>query len=207
VPVFGKLVAAIRSLWNSISTKWYVRPLIQQQTVFNSQVVRYLKALQSQLDQLRPLSPAVERLGLTVEQTGQDVEQLDLTVGQVGRAVEQLGLTVGQIGRAVEQLGLTVGQIGQAVERLGLTVEQTGQDVEQLGRATEHQSRMSGWLSCRVDQLEIGSHEQGRLLQGQLRDAAENIRELTVLAEHVAALKERLAAVTLERSDSGREET
>ncbi len=33
--VFGRLIVAVRSLWNSVSTKWYVRPLVQQQTVFN----------------------------------------------------------------------------------------------------------------------------------------------------------------------------
>jgi len=80
-------------------------------------------------------------------------------------------------------------------------------DMANLGRSLEHQSRMSGWLSCRVDQLEIGGNEQGRLLQGQLRDAAQNIRELTVLAEQLATLRAHLAAAAQDRSDLGREET
>jgi GT2 family glycosyltransferase/glycosyltransferase involved in cell wall biosynthesis len=116
VPVLGRLFVAVRSLWNSISTKWYVRPLIQQQTDFNIRVVGYLRIVQEQFE-------------------------------------------------------------------------------------------IIGWLSRRVDQLEIGGNEQGRLLQGQLRDAAQNIRELTVLAEQVAALKARLTAEAQDRSDSGREET
>jgi len=116
VRALGRLIVALRSLWNSISTKWYVRPLIQQQTDFNIRVVGYLRIVQEQFE-------------------------------------------------------------------------------------------IIGWLSRRVDQLEIGGNEQGRLLQGQLRDAAQNIRELTVLAEQVAALKAQLTAEVQDRSDSGREET
>ena len=35
MPVFGPLIARLRAAWNSVSTKWYVRPLIQQQNEFN----------------------------------------------------------------------------------------------------------------------------------------------------------------------------
>jgi hypothetical protein len=137
VPVLGRLVVAVRSLWNSVATKWYVLPLIQQQTDFNIRAVGYLRILQDQIDHMAEL----------------------------------------------------------------------GRGLEQLGRSLEHQSRMSGWLSSRVDQLEIGGNEQGRLLQGQLRDAAQSIRELTVLAEQVATLKAQLAVETPDRSDLRREET
>lgn len=40
VPVLGKLVVAMRNLWNWMSTKWYVRGLLQQQVEFNALVVR-----------------------------------------------------------------------------------------------------------------------------------------------------------------------
>jgi GT2 family glycosyltransferase len=42
VPVLGKLLVAIRNLWNSVAAKWYVRPMIQQQNTFNAQVTNYL---------------------------------------------------------------------------------------------------------------------------------------------------------------------
>jgi len=35
VPLFGPLIARFRDLWNSIATKWYVSPLILQQSEFN----------------------------------------------------------------------------------------------------------------------------------------------------------------------------
>jgi GT2 family glycosyltransferase len=102
VPVLGRLIVAIRSLWNSVSTKWYVRPLIQQQIVFNAQVVGYLRVLQEQATNL------------------------------------------------------------------------------------EQHGEMIGWLSRRADQLEEWSAKQEFFLSGQVRDVAENIRELTALAERAA---------------------
>ena len=40
--VVGPLIARFRSLWNSVSTKWYVRPLLQQQNRFNGLLVERL---------------------------------------------------------------------------------------------------------------------------------------------------------------------
>jgi GT2 family glycosyltransferase len=50
VPVLGHLIVAVRDLWNNVATKWYVRPLIQQQSAFNEQIVAYLHALRRQLE-------------------------------------------------------------------------------------------------------------------------------------------------------------
>ena len=37
--VIGSLIARFRELWNSVSTKWYVRPLLQQQNQYNRLLV------------------------------------------------------------------------------------------------------------------------------------------------------------------------
>jgi len=37
VPLLGMLIVAFRRFWNSISTRWYVLPLIWQQSAFNAQ--------------------------------------------------------------------------------------------------------------------------------------------------------------------------
>jgi hypothetical protein len=39
VPIVGPFIARLRELWNNISTKWYVRPLVEQQNEFNRQLV------------------------------------------------------------------------------------------------------------------------------------------------------------------------
>lgn len=39
IPLVGPLIVRFRELWNGVSTRWYVRPLIQQQSEFNEQIV------------------------------------------------------------------------------------------------------------------------------------------------------------------------
>jgi len=51
-PVFGPLIARFRQAWNSISTKWYVRPLIQQQSEFNQLIAQHLWQMSEQLNVL-----------------------------------------------------------------------------------------------------------------------------------------------------------
>jgi hypothetical protein len=47
--VIGPLIVAVRTLWNSVATKWYVRPLLQQQNRFNRLLVQRLHDLDVRL--------------------------------------------------------------------------------------------------------------------------------------------------------------
>lgn len=62
----GPLIARGREAWNSVSTKWYTRPLIEQQNVFNRLGVQHLEmaaARQAQQERrLRVLTARVEAL-------------------------------------------------------------------------------------------------------------------------------------------------
>jgi GT2 family glycosyltransferase len=49
VPLLGPAIAWWRDTWNSVSTKWYVRPLLQQQNDFNQSLVRRLQEHASRL--------------------------------------------------------------------------------------------------------------------------------------------------------------
>jgi O-antigen chain-terminating methyltransferase len=49
LPILGPVIVAVRNAWNWMSTKWYVRPIIQQQVGFNALVVRAFN--ESQADQ------------------------------------------------------------------------------------------------------------------------------------------------------------
>lgn len=44
-PVLGSLIAWFRTVWNNVSTRWYVLPLLQQQNDFNARVVAHLQEL------------------------------------------------------------------------------------------------------------------------------------------------------------------
>ena len=51
-PIVGPLVAWFRTVWNSISTRWYVLSLLQQQNRFNHAVTQATQALLERLDEL-----------------------------------------------------------------------------------------------------------------------------------------------------------
>lgn len=52
-PIVGPLVARLRTLWNNMSTTWYVRSILQQQVEFNSLVVQTMAALAGQTAEVR----------------------------------------------------------------------------------------------------------------------------------------------------------
>jgi hypothetical protein len=53
VPIIGPLISRFRAMWNSISTRWYVLPLLQQQSEFNALLVFYLRAMEAAADARR----------------------------------------------------------------------------------------------------------------------------------------------------------
>ena len=88
VPLLGRLIVAIRNGWNSVAAKWYVRPMIHQQSIFNAQVVDYLEVLQQHLtvlqqhmqgqfsdvaENIRELTAVAERLS-TLHRPAEDPE-------------------------------------------------------------------------------------------------------------------------------------
>jgi hypothetical protein len=51
-PVVGPVIVAIREMWNSVSAKWFVRAIRQQQNDFNLTVARHLEAVQGDVRRL-----------------------------------------------------------------------------------------------------------------------------------------------------------
>ena len=54
-PLIGPLIAGLRSVWNWMSTKWYVLPLIEQQTAFNMAATQTLRETIASLESLSTL--------------------------------------------------------------------------------------------------------------------------------------------------------
>jgi len=71
LPVLGRLIVAARSAWNWMSTKWYVRPLIQQQSEFNGHAVRTLRELvaeqQALADRVQNLEDLLRQQQIQIE--------------------------------------------------------------------------------------------------------------------------------------------
>jgi len=49
VPLLGRLIVAVRTLWNNVATRWYVLPLLQQQNEINHRLMKELHLLREDL--------------------------------------------------------------------------------------------------------------------------------------------------------------
>lgn len=49
-PIVGPLIVWIRTQWNDIATRWYVRPLLQQQNEFNQRLVNALEGIENAIE-------------------------------------------------------------------------------------------------------------------------------------------------------------
>ncbi len=79
-PVVGPLIAGFRNAWNWVSTKWYVRAILQQIVSFNALVVRALS--EANLEH-QTLATEVRQLRALCEQQQTKIDELE-------RAVERL---------------------------------------------------------------------------------------------------------------------
>ncbi|MFO7538912.1 MAG: glycosyltransferase family 2 protein [Chloroflexota bacterium] len=80
IPLIGPLVARFRTAWNNVSTKWYVRGLLQQQNGINRQLVTRLQFMDERLvaqDQAH-------------SQLIYDVAELNVQLAQMNRLLQSL---------------------------------------------------------------------------------------------------------------------
>jgi len=84
IPLIGPLVARLRTAWNNVSTKWYVRPLLQQQNDFNALVVSQLA------EQAERLAQHEARLDSSERRVQRLDAQTDLLSDQVAALAERL---------------------------------------------------------------------------------------------------------------------
>jgi hypothetical protein len=95
VPIIGPLIAEFRRLWNRVSTEWYVRPLIRQQTEFNTQLVEMI----TQID--RDLTLCQENLIIGHKYL---IEILSEHLGEDGREIALLASLLSKRGLKLEDL-------------------------------------------------------------------------------------------------------
>jgi hypothetical protein len=71
-PIIGRLVVFVRETWNSIATKWYVRPMLRQQITFNVMVAQVtqelMAALQASHEALQASHEALQALSNELDQ-------------------------------------------------------------------------------------------------------------------------------------------
>lgn len=87
VPVVGGLIVWFRTAWNSVATKWYLRPIMAQQSAYNQAVLDYL-------EQIDARSRAIDLLAADLDRRliAQDREKTHLThdLGEATARIAQL---------------------------------------------------------------------------------------------------------------------
>lgn len=85
--VFGALITRLREGWNNVSTKWYVRAILQQQNEFNRLTVQHLEGIQSQMEDIngRLIAQDRDQSGLT-----HDLGELTAQLIQTNRLLQSI---------------------------------------------------------------------------------------------------------------------
>jgi hypothetical protein len=82
-PVIGYLIVVVRRLWNSVAAKWYIRPMLHQQNVFNQALVDVVhNLLQAHIHLSWQLSHRLEELDQRVVGGDRDVTLLARKVAE-----------------------------------------------------------------------------------------------------------------------------
>ena len=121
VPVIGPLIAAFRHWWNSISTRWYVRPLLRQQIEFNGKVAAMFDYLVGRMEEM---AEQLDRQGELLNQQGELLNwQGELLSWQENR-LRQENFDRVRLGRVLAEYitedGYELGELAQEIERLRL---------------------------------------------------------------------------------------
>lgn len=87
LPVVGRLIAAFRTLWNNVATRWYLAPILQQQTDFNATVARFAGQTH---DDLRAVEAAVAWMDRATTDARRDAALFRVQLAQERQRVAEL---------------------------------------------------------------------------------------------------------------------
>lgn len=94
VPILGPLIVALRSLWNNVATKWYVRPLLIQQSIFNRLLVDRLvgqaRATKAQIARLNEIEARIVALQQLVQDLQTQTTQTATLFEALSQRVQEL---------------------------------------------------------------------------------------------------------------------
>lgn len=103
LPIIGRFVAFFRETWNSVATKWYVRPMLHQQNIFNQTVTQVIREyLETQSDTNSQLRGQLDELDQRAIGGDRDVTLLARKIAEWEYRVRQLECEVSE-----EQAALT----------------------------------------------------------------------------------------------------
>lgn len=92
-PLIGPLIVRLRRLWNTVSTTWYVRPLVQQQNEYNHLL----------LQSSRQMAEVAGELDGRLTATDQDQTELRAQVAELVTAVHQMNRRLAALEAQLDQ--------------------------------------------------------------------------------------------------------
>jgi hypothetical protein len=104
VPVLGPVIVWFRTLWNNVATRWYVRPLIHQQSLFNAAV---MAQLQAQAEALQAINVRLEFCEKWLTDQDRDQTQLTHDMGELVAEVAQQRQSLHDLSVALAHEGVT----------------------------------------------------------------------------------------------------
>ena len=87
IPIIGPLIARFRTTWNNVSTKWYVRGLLQQQNTINRHVVDRLQLV---VDRLQLIDERLVDQDQDHSQLVYHVAELTAQLAQMNRLLQSI---------------------------------------------------------------------------------------------------------------------
>jgi hypothetical protein len=85
--VMGGAIRWLRERWNNVSTKWYVRAILQQQNEFNRLTVQHLQEIQGQMEDVNGRLVAQDR---DQSDLAHDVGELTAQLVQTNRLLQSI---------------------------------------------------------------------------------------------------------------------
>ncbi len=140
-PGVGGFVARCRAAWNSVATKWQVRPMIEQQSAFNAALVEWLARRQTGEGAADGRDPTAERIA-----HDRSLTDLNREVAAVGAqaARQALSPTLSQRARGRGALSLTLSQRARERGALSLTLSQRERERGALSLTLSQRARGRG---------------------------------------------------------------
>ena len=90
VPLFGPFIVWLRTMWNSMAAKWYVRPMLDQQNEFNRVVVERIRDYETYTYELSSEQDRdLGRLRHDVAALNLQLTQLNQRLGKLNEHLEQ----------------------------------------------------------------------------------------------------------------------
>jgi len=105
-PLIGPLIARFREAWNSVSTRWYVRLILQQQNEFNWLVVQRLQELEG----FEEVQSLVGELDERTLDNDREAMTLAREAGELTYAVVRLEKRLAELETRLEKMALSTGR-------------------------------------------------------------------------------------------------